>query len=286
MLVENVGRNKACPKVDDLGFSSDEFLTISVCGYYHVSEVNNRSERVNGRKDYNLLYVMQGRILIATENGEEWVPEGNVVLYRPGEYQKYLYFAEDEPAIYWMHFSGYGVSAILKNMGFAEGHVFYTGKSDSICSIMRQLIGELQVSRENCEMYCRGYFLQLIALISERIHSQNEEISAVRYKELRTVVEHINHRYYDDTDIEEYAHMCHMSKYHFIRIFKEYVGMTPHKYKSKIRMDRAKNLLKNTSMSIHEVGEMVGFTDTAQFSKQFKIYTGKTPNSFRNEAGN
>ena len=74
--------------------------------------------------------------------------------------------------------------------------------------------------------------------------------------------------------------MCHMSKYHFLRVFKAVTGTTPLEYRSRIRIDHAKELLKNSNFSVSEIGEALGYSSLAYFSVAFKKATGLSPTEY------
>ena len=52
-----------------------------------------------------------------------------------------------------------------------------------------------------------------------------------------------------------------------------------------MRIERAKQLLQDPAMRVHEVAEQVGYSDVAHFSKSFKRFTGMTPGEYRDGAG-
>ena len=71
------------------------------------------------------------------------------------------------------------------------------------------------------------------------------------------------------------------SAYHFARAFKRSVGIAPHQYVMRRRLDRARELLQNTGLPIAEVALAVGCANQSHFSAQFHKATGVTPLSYR-----
>lgn len=78
-------------------------LEINSCGTYRLL-TRNRLEtcRPQGRVDYQLIYIASGRGYFYFNHSLEptIVEAGNMVLYRPGEFQKYEYYGKDHPSIY------------------------------------------------------------------------------------------------------------------------------------------------------------------------------------------
>ncbi len=81
----------------------------------------------------------------------------------------------------------------------------------------------------------------------------------------------------------ELAALLNISEVYFRRLFKEQVGVTPHKYLLNLRLERARLLLSDPDIAIGEVAEAVGFSSPYHFSKAFKAAVGTTPGRYRAE---
>ena len=75
----------------------------------------------------------------------------------------------------------------------------------------------------------------------------------------------------------------HVSQYHFIRMFRKQVGLTPHKYLTKVRIEKAKELLDARRYTVSETALLCGFESTPYFSTAFKKATGYTPAAYKNK---
>ena len=72
-----------------------------------------------------------------------------------------------------------------------------------------------------------------------------------------------------------------MSRAAFAKRFKERVGQTMFEYLTALRMQRARNLLRESSLSLYEVASRVGYQSDLAFTKAFKKSIGVTPTSYR-----
>lgn len=72
-----------------------------------------------------------------------------------------------------------------------------------------------------------------------------------------------------------------MSRSHFIRGFKRAMGITPYKYIVHCRIERAKRLLRETSLPLDQVAHAVGFSDQSHLTKRFRLAVKITPKIFR-----
>ncbi|WP_281279832.1 response regulator transcription factor [Cohnella pontilimi] len=87
-------------------------------------------------------------------------------------------------------------------------------------------------------------------------------------------------RLYDITSAEA-AKFVHLNPSYFSKLFKQTTGMTFTDYVTSVRMKEAARLLEHTSLRITEIGERLGFMDTAYFSNTFKKILGHTPSDYR-----
>ena len=93
----------------------------------------------------------------------------------------------------------------------------------------------------------------------------------------------MNREYEKDYSLEDYAKICNMSKFHFIRVFEKITGESPIDYRNSIRIEHAKELLLDTSLSIADIGESVGYASNVYFSDNFKKKVGISPLKYRNQ---
>jgi AraC family transcriptional regulator len=98
-------------------------------------------------------------------------------------------------------------------------------------------------------------------------------LRAVRYIE-KNLAEKIS--------LDMIAKTANLSKYHFCRLFFRHTGMTPLKFTTFMRMQRAKELLKREDLTVSIIATQVGFNDLGSFIRQFKKHIGVTPGIYRN----
>lgn len=91
---------------------------------------------------------------------------------------------------------------------------------------------------------------------------------------------YIENNYDSDLNLDLLAHIQSVSKYHLIRLFKKYCGLTPMQCLMDKRMEKSKEFLKN-GMTVTETCFAVGFESLGSFSTLFKRKTGQTPGQFK-----
>jgi AraC-like DNA-binding protein len=85
----------------------------------------------------------------------------------------------------------------------------------------------------------------------------------------------------NNISIEEMARKAFLSKYYFIKSFKQGVGLTPHQFQIQNRVRKAQRIIDKIP-NLTEVALTTGFCDQSHFIKQFKRIVGLTPNCYRN----
>ena len=97
----------------------------------------------------------------------------------------------------------------------------------------------------------------------------------------RLVVDFMNDNLTRDISLEELAGLVRLSPTHFCRAFARSVGMPPHKYQLRNRIERAKLLLTDVDQTIAKVALATGYSAPSNFATAFRRVTGITPSEFR-----
>jgi AraC family transcriptional regulator len=99
-------------------------------------------------------------------------------------------------------------------------------------------------------------------------------------KKLQQVIDYIHSHLDRDVSLAELANVAQLSSYHFTRLFKQSIGLAPHQYHIRCRVDRAKQLLREKQLSFAEIAYAVGFASQGHFNYHFKRWVGVTPKVF------
>jgi AraC family transcriptional regulator len=105
-------------------------------------------------------------------------------------------------------------------------------------------------------------------------------ISDSNYR-IKQVVDFLQVNFKNDCSLGELSVIANMSSYHFIRVFKNAVGKTPHEYLLDLKINEAKRLLLKKDKSIVDICLESGFNDVSHFTRIFKKRTGLTPKEYR-----
>ena len=97
----------------------------------------------------------------------------------------------------------------------------------------------------------------------------------------RQLVETIEHQLAEPLSIGQLAAQCALSPYHFARMFRESFGVPPHQYLLARRLNRARHLLRNSSLALGDIALACGFASASHFTNRFKQALGAAPGEYR-----
>lgn len=259
-------------------------LVVGSCGTYRLkTRPKLPTYWQKGRRDYQILYVANGKTHFWFDDKEEIVSAGHMVLYKPEEIQKYIYYLEDNPEVFWIHFTGSDVKNILAYHGISlDEHVFYCGVLPDYKALFRKIIQELQLCRYGYEDYIASLFNDILLLVDRQQHEQKKTTGNVQ-EQIERAAAYFNENYNTKISIDDYAESLHISTNWFIHNFKQYAGMSPAQYILSLRMVNAQSLLERTTYNIKEISEIVGYENPLYFSRVFKKEIGKSPAQYRKE---
>jgi two-component system, response regulator YesN len=136
------------------------------------------------------------------------------------------------------------------------------------------------------EIYCFNNFKEYSHDLKEFILYLNEYIRTMKdlygdKKNIDKAIDYINENYYKDLNLAIVSNEVSLNYSYFSQVFKEYTGENFVNYLKKIRINKAKVLLRDSDYKIYEVAQKVGYEDSKQFAKIFRSVTGVSPIEYR-----
>lgn len=126
--------------------------------------------------------------------------------------------------------------------------------------------------------------VSLRARRNERLSLPDSPSTTELPENLRRAVSFIEQNLSSTLSLEAIAREACVSKYHFCRVFRRHLKMSPMTFVTHMRMERAKKLL-DRNMSVSAVALRSGFNDLSSFIQHFKRITGLTPTAYRKRTG-
>ncbi|MGP9076492.1 response regulator transcription factor [Geobacillus thermodenitrificans subsp. calidus] len=117
-------------------------------------------------------------------------------------------------------------------------------------------------------------------VIDDKLINAFDQSSQTR-EPVREAIQFIDHHLKQDLSLKDVAEHVHLNPSYFSTLFKEQMKLTFSEYLTRRRMQRAKELLITTRMTVSEIAEECGYKTTKYFIRLFKEMEGETPNSYR-----
>jgi AraC-like DNA-binding protein len=123
-------------------------------------------------------------------------------------------------------------------------------------------------------------FLTAVLCADARI-ARTGRLSGAR---LQRAVEYMHAHLSERICVEDLAAAANLSAFHFARLFKRTTGLTPHRFLTRARVEKAGQLLSTRERMLSEIASECGFSDQSHMSRAFRRWTGMTPRAFREAA--
>jgi AraC family transcriptional regulator len=158
---------------------------------------------------------------------------------------------------------------------------------DVIDQIGRSILSELAVETAASRMYVEAASLTLAARLLQKhcdsgaCASTESSAHGLDHVRLRRVLDYIAANIGDDITLENLARTAGYSSFHFARKFTLAMGISPHRYISRIRLDTAMAQLAAGKLPLAEIALNAQFSSQASFTRAFHRATGMTPQKYR-----
>lgn len=172
---------------------------------------------------------------------------------------------------------------------FCRYNIIFPKKPRRPIYVLRFCIVRLLIMR-NLILDCLEKRSNLLWLLTEFVRKSGIKTmdDKTRDGDLLNGIAHYIKRYdgpHEELKIERLAKMANNNQRYFIAKFKKRFGKTPMQYAADVRLDKARDYLDGTSLSIGEIARILAFDDPKYFSKFFKRRTGQTPTEYRKSRG-
>ncbi len=260
--------------------NANDFLCVNLCGIEHLNTRDTLTLREHGRTDYHILYIAEGKCYAEIGGNAVIAEAGSIILYLPGSRQKYAFKKRDGSVSCYLHFGGTVCENLLRSFGFTEDGVYQIGKSNVLVSIIEKTEREKHLKSINYESLCAAYLLEFLSLAGRKMQTAGNQTYQKNKQLLERVCDLMLAEYMHAHPLQYYADFCNLSLGRFSHVFKESMGVSPHEYLTRIRIEKAQQLLRINRLSVAEVAECTGFSGQNYFSRTFKRYTGKSPRNY------
>jgi AraC-like DNA-binding protein len=255
------------------------------CERFRCFEGWHRSRSDSERlKEQELWLVWAGKGRMQTRDAEYELRPGFCVWMRPGRVYDAQQDKDDRIGLTFIHFN-FQKEALNRSHNYPEffevSDINYVDSvTRRIVEIMRQFEApeELHVS---ASWLLSGLLLDLVTKFRYEAKTHNNPVARHHQELIQKTVRYIFESVETPLSVKELAQKAGYSPAHFSSLFKKVTGQTVEAAIVQARIDKARQLLRQSDLSIGQVAEATGYRDVYFFSRQFKFKTGQTPTHYR-----
>lgn len=235
----------------------------------------------NYHDSYLLLYTLAGNGIVEANGAIHTLQENQCIMIDCHIPHKY-YTSESKWDFIWIHINGLSCKYFFQTLYPNEIFTLSVKNPSTFEQKMRYFI---DLTKEQSLSLALEQSLCIHELFNDLIQLALQKEQAMQKRpydqDIKIILKYIEKNYDKQITIDDMLSQIHISKYHFIRIFKRTIGVTPYHYLNAYRINHGKMLLCTTTSSISEISEQCGFLDTSNFIYQFKKLTGLKPTEYR-----
>ena len=153
--------------------------------------------------------------------------------------------------------------------------------NDMLFSILNDLILEMEDKSRNNEDVKQLLFAQLFIKVSRLWKEKYQKINISGTVHVRRAIEYIHKHYDSDIKTEDIAKELNINVSYLQKLFKTHNDCTIIQYLTRLRMEKAKMLLKNTDIPIIDIAGYVGVNSRQYFTHMFHKFWGESPDAYR-----
>lgn len=189
---------------------------------------------------------------------------------------------KNEPWVYtWVGFKGIKAKNYLKLANLDEDNPIFQCEGEDLVKNCFEDMRKASVLKNGKELRLQGLLSIFLSELIEK--SPDSKIIDSNYKELyiKKTLDFIEINFSRNITVPKMAKNIGLNKNYFSNFFKENVGISPQQYLIQFRMNKACELMKNSTLTISDISRSVGYNDPLGFSKIFKKAMGISPKAYR-----
>lgn len=233
------------------------------------------------RSNHILHYILSGRGFLEANGRVFPAGEGETFLIYPHTVIQYYPDPADPWEYIWADFGGSGADTLLRHTGFTPENpvspVLARSVMEPLYNRIQESAGPLSWNRMRAAgalQILLSYYMELFPRTQQEDEGYGYVISALQY---------IKTRFHRPLSVQEIADHLGVSRTHLYRLFRRCLSASPGECLTRLRIEQAGAMLRDSSLPIGHIARSVGFDDPLYFTKVFRRATGRTPTAYRQE---
>jgi AraC-like DNA-binding protein len=230
---------------------------------------------------YYLVFISNGSGLFqSASTSTRHIKAGDCFLLFPGVWHRYKPDTQSGWEEYWVGFKGTYATSLMQKVFNPTDPFISVGRNDQVSKLFHELLESVQQATVGYHQVIAGITLQMLGLIHAT--SRNTNTSHTNTQQLIEEAKFLFRESIQEPDkIETILKKLPVSYSKLRKDFKELTGLSPNQYMLNLRLDKAKELLANTGLSISEIAYQTGFESVSYLSKMFSKKVKLSPKAYR-----
>lgn len=233
------------------------------------------------RDNYNSLlitYIIKGSFTFMQDGRPVTAREGDTVILNC--FEPHEYFTNDSFESIWIHVSGQNCIAFYEEILKNEGNIIKCSDPQRVKMLLFRIFHNISSENKPSEINLSLDIYKLFAELANPLHISSKNKASYEesvHEAKKYILDHLN----EPLSVKNIASIIHMSQSHFSRIFKQQTGFSPYDFVLITRLNRSKDYLQKTEMTIAQIAYEIGFNSESNFIYFFTANTGISPSKFR-----
>lgn len=251
----------------------------------HPAEYRLSWDQGRTLNEYQLVYITRGRGIFETqETGRIRIEAGQAFILFPGVWHRYHPVRKQGWDENWIGFNGDVAKRIMEGFFSPEKALIQIGHDQELLDLILSVTKLMQQPSAGYQQLIAARAMEVLAQVRLRSLSYRAVDRDVARK-VQDARLHLLEHSAEPVDMNDLASQLGLSYSRFRSVFKESTGTSPHQYHLDIRLNKARELLCHSTLTLTEIADRVGFTDAYYFSRLFKKKKGCSPSSYRRNSG-
>lgn len=236
------------------------------------------------RKHYLFHYIVSGKgtFYISGQDKAYQLSAGQGFLICPDLICSYEADKDDPWTYMWVEFDGLKSEYFLKLAGLNNHQPIFSQTTSSTESPVFQELSLLIANHNKHSVFIISHlYLFMNALIESSKTQHPVAHNDITELYIREAVNFIERRYQDAITVDDMAHHCNLNKQYFSRLFKKELNISPQQFLIQYRLSKSCELLRNTTMTLHDIAREVGYSNQFNYSIAFKRQYQQSPTMWR-----
>lgn len=284
----------------ELGITNDEIIISRFNNIYYFEHGKHFKHPPEYHNFWEMVYIDKGNVIAYTDGVTSILSEGQAIFHKPGEYHSHISDNKVANNIFVVSFvctsecmkffesktftldktSKTLLSLFIQETKNALGKISGDYFDDSKPDFSKEIFGSSQLMK----CHFTEFLIKLIRSgdkLREKTYNKVQSRLDGQNLLVNHIISYLENNLYNKVTLGDICDRFFIKKSRLSVLFKEQTGKSPIQYYSDLKIQEAKKLLREETLSVSEISDYLGFSSIHNFSRSFKLSTGFSPTGYK-----